>query len=339
MEPVTQGLLGATFGQALYGRALGRKAVVFGALAGMAPDLDVVMNLQQPLGEFLWHRGPTHALWFGPLVGPALGYWLWCRHGRPHGALRAWMGLMLVAIVTHPLLDAFTSYGTQLFTPFADTRFAWDAVAIVDPAYSALLAAALLAGWRFGVGSRGARTAGLLALGLSTGYLGWGLALEARATGRVLEGLRAEGVAAEEIHAYPTLLQLHYRRIVVRESGRFRIGWLTTWRSDPGRFEAFAEPAHPLIAAARATPEGRVLEWFAAGQTAGRVIEEPGGTVVELDDVRYGFPGRPRDGFWGLRFRFASDGRLVGGVERFNRPIPEGAGRLLLGVFREAYLN
>jgi inner membrane protein len=58
LEPVTQGLLGATFGQALYGRALGKKALTHGALAGMLPDLDVVMNLQQPLGEFI-HAPPA----------------------------------------------------------------------------------------------------------------------------------------------------------------------------------------------------------------------------------------------------------------------------------------
>jgi inner membrane protein len=339
LEPVTQGLLGGTFGQALYGRALGRKAVVYGALAGMLPDVDVVMNLQQPVGEFVWHRGPTHALWFGPLVGPALGYWLWRRHGRAPETLGAWIGLMVVAIVTHPLLDAFTSYGTQLLTPFTDTRFAWDAVAIVDPAYSLLLLLALLAGRRLGVSTPAARAAALVALSLSTGYLGWGLALESRARARVDDALRAQGITGAEIHAYPTLLQLHYRRIVVHEGGRFRIGWLTTWSDDPGRFEAFAEPLHPLIAAARATPEGRVLEWFAAGLTAGRVIDDAGGSIVEIDDVRYGLPGRPRDGFWGLRFRFGADGRPTGPVVRFNRPLPAGTASQILGIFREAYFN
>ena len=68
MDPLTQGLLGASFGQALYGRALGRKALVWGAIVGMAPDLDVVANPASPMAEWLWHRGPTHALWFGPVV-------------------------------------------------------------------------------------------------------------------------------------------------------------------------------------------------------------------------------------------------------------------------------
>ena len=53
MDPLTQGLLGAAFGQALYGRALGRRAVVWGALVGMAPDLDVVASPVNPMAEWL----------------------------------------------------------------------------------------------------------------------------------------------------------------------------------------------------------------------------------------------------------------------------------------------
>jgi inner membrane protein len=87
MDPLTQGLLGASFGQALFGRALGRKALVWGAVVGMAPDLDVVANPVSPMAEWLWHRGPTHALWFGPVVGPVIGWLLWKWKG---GRLRDW---------------------------------------------------------------------------------------------------------------------------------------------------------------------------------------------------------------------------------------------------------
>ena len=111
MDPLTQWLLGASFGQALYGRALGRKALVWGAIVGMAPDLDVVANPVSPMAEWLWHRGPTHALWFGPVVGPAIGWMLWKWKG---GRLRDWVGLAIVSLLTHPLLDVFTTYGTQL---------------------------------------------------------------------------------------------------------------------------------------------------------------------------------------------------------------------------------
>ena len=74
------------FGQALYGRALDRRALAWGALIGMAPDIDVVAKAAGPFAEWAWHRGPTHSLWFGPLVGPLLAWLLWKRKGGPLGA-------------------------------------------------------------------------------------------------------------------------------------------------------------------------------------------------------------------------------------------------------------
>src|SRR5690606_28518211 len=38
--------------------------------------------------------------------------------------------------VTHPILDCFTSYGTQLFQPWSDNRIAWDTISVVDPLYT-----------------------------------------------------------------------------------------------------------------------------------------------------------------------------------------------------------
>jgi inner membrane protein len=65
VDPLTHGLLGAVCGQAAYGRSLGRRALAWGALTGMAPDADVVMNVTGPMAEWTWHRGTTHALWLG----------------------------------------------------------------------------------------------------------------------------------------------------------------------------------------------------------------------------------------------------------------------------------
>ena len=71
MEPLSQALLGAATADIVAGRRLGRRALLWGALVGMAPDLDVLAApLHAGFGEWLYHRGTTHALWFGPVVGP-----------------------------------------------------------------------------------------------------------------------------------------------------------------------------------------------------------------------------------------------------------------------------
>ena len=306
MDPLTQGLLGASFGQALYGRALGRKALVWGAIVGMSPDLDVIVNPVSPMAEWLWHRGPTHALWFGPVVGPAIGWMLWKRKG---GRLRDWVGLAIVSLFTHPLLDAFTTYGTQLLSPFSRQRFAFDAVAIIDPAYSLVLALGLVLGlWR-GVGTALARRAAWAALAVSSAYIGLGLVVNDRAEDVARRQLATEGLSQARVAAYPTLFQLPFRRVVARSGGEVRVGWLSLLAPRPIAWESFEAASGPAVEAARLTREGRILEWFAMGEATPRVEATTGGAVVEIDDLRFGFPGRPRDGLWGVRVRLDAAGR------------------------------
>jgi inner membrane protein len=332
MDPLTQGLLGASFGQALYGRALGKRALVWGALVGMAPDLDVVANPVSPMAEWLWHRGPTHALWFGPVVGPVLGWLLWRWKG---GRLLDWVGLAVVALFTHPLLDALTTYGTQLLWPFSRQRFGLDAVPIVDPAYSLVLAAAVAFGlWR-GAATGAARRAAWVALAVSSAYVGLGLVINDRAEAIARAQLAAEGVGASRVSAYPTLLQLPFRRIVARSGDEVRVGWLNVLGPRPIAWERFTAASGPLVEAARAAEEARILEWFAMGEATPRVVDGPGGPVVEIDDLRYGFPGRPQDGLWGVRVRLDGEGRPTGPGERFDRELPAEVLDLLGQVWRE----
>ena len=66
----------------------------------------------------------------------------------------------------------------------------------------------------------------------------------------------------------------------------------------------------------QATREGQIFEWFAMNETTARVIPLETGTRVEIDDLRYGFPGRPERGMWGIRGDFDLNGNLIGPVQR-----------------------
>jgi inner membrane protein len=330
MDPLTQGLLGASVGQASFGRALGRRALVWGAVVGMAPDLDVLVSRASPTAEWLWHRGPTHALAFAPLAGPAIGWLLWKTLG---GRLRDWVGLCVLALFTHPLLDAFTSYGTQLLWPFSRQRVALGAIAIVDPAYSLILAVALVVGLRRRVAAASAGRAAWIALGLSSAYVGLGLAVNTRAEEAARRQLAAEGLGAPRVAAYPTLLQLPLRRVVARSGDEVRVGWVSGLARRPIAWERFVAASGPRVEAARQVAEVRVLEWFAMGEATPRL--EEAGAVVEFDDLRYGVPGRPRDGLWGVRVRLDETGRPVGAGRRFNRSLPATASEMLGQMWRQ----
>jgi inner membrane protein len=347
MDTPTQALLGAVVGQACFSRKLGKRALWWGALGGAIPDLDVIsVAFAGPWAEFLYHRGPTHALWFGPVAGSLLGYavWRWYARKREDVAgseeeievaaadkglplpgdpalLGAWVGLFVLTFLSQPFLDVFTTYGTQLFAPFSNRRFALDAVPIIDPVYSLILIAAL-AVWTGTTAERRVRVgrrAATLALVLSTAYLFYGLWLNERAGDEVRRQLAAEGITNARVHVYPTIFQVYLRRVVVRSEDEVLVGAITMWNPGTVVWRRFTVPNHPMIMKLAETREGRIFDWFASGQVVPRVIEMKSGFVVEFEDLRYGFFEEPEHGIWGIRGKFDMEGNLMGNVVRFQR--------------------
>lgn len=335
MDTATQAMLGAAVGQVAFSHKLGRRALVWGAVGGVLPDLDVLASLATgPFGEWIHHRGTTHALWFGPVVGPLLGWgvsWGYARRpgGRAAGApgdpaLRsAWMGLMTLALLTHPLIDLFTTYGTQLFAPFSRQRFALNSLGIIDPIYSGLLATGLLAGWWLWGHPARVRAAACAALLLSSGYMLYGWWLNENAQREIERQLRDAGHASVRLNVYPTLLQPYLRRVVARLDDEIWVGVHTPLGGGHTAWERFRPTqGNPLAKRVEESEGGRIFQWFAMGETVTHVFPIPGGTVVEIDDLRYGFPGNPERGFFGIRAVFGPEGHLRGEIERARHSPP-----------------
>ena len=336
MDTVTQALLGAAVGQAGFSQKLGRRALVWGAVGGLLPDLDVlVMAGGDPFAEFVYHRGSTHSLWFGPVAGPILGWLIWRIYrwrgrdgpGEPGAPSMqsAWMALMALALFTHPLIDVFTSYGTQLLAPFSRERFALDAVGIVDFTYSGILLVGLGVGCFLHRKGRNPQTAAWLALALSWSYLGYGWWLNERAETQVEFTLAQAGHTEAEVNSYPTFVQPYLRRFVARSGNQIWVGFHTPLGGGVTHWEQFeATRPHPLVARLLATPRGEIFDWFAMGEVAARVLPDPLGFAVEIDDLRYGFPENPQRGMWGIRGVFDSDAKPIGRVERIRLSPPSG---------------
>ena len=330
--------MGAVVGQAGFSDKLGRRALVWGAIGGLLPDLDVLVAAgQDPFAEFVYHRGFTHSLWFGPIAGPIIGWAIWRFYrwrgragpgepGEP-SALSAWMGLMAVALFTHPLIDVFTSYGTQLLAPFSRARFALDAVAIIDFTYSGILVLGLIAGCLLHRSGKSPKAVALAALVLSWSYMGYGWWLNERAEAQIAEELIASGHPPDQVNSYPTFVQPFLRRFVARADDRLWVGLHTPLDGGATVWTEFVSAdSHPLVERLMQTPRGRVFNWFAMGEIAARVHPTADGVGVEIDDLRYGFPGNPEYGMWGIRGVFGDDLELVTPVERTRHPARTGLG-------------
>jgi inner membrane protein len=143
MDSLTQIVLGAACGELVLGKKIGNKALLFGAIAGTIPDLDVFIGkllYNNEIQAMAFHRGFMHSILFAVFGCFIFG---WITHKlyntgkrKDSTTLKNWIWLFFWAIFTHPLLDCFTPYGTQLFAPFSDYRVAFNTISVVDPLYT-----------------------------------------------------------------------------------------------------------------------------------------------------------------------------------------------------------
>lgn len=143
MDSLTQIVLGAACGEAVLGNKIGNKALLFGAIGGTIPDLDVIVgNLlySNNMDAMLFHRGFMHSIVFSILAALVLGwvsFKLYNSGKRYHTTTQTdWLWLWFLSLFTHPILDCFTPYGTQIFAPFTNYRVAFNNIAVVDPVYT-----------------------------------------------------------------------------------------------------------------------------------------------------------------------------------------------------------
>src|SRR6056300_434140 len=136
MDPVSQGTVGAAFAQSSANKGNIVKVGFIGFLAGLAPDLDVLIRSESDPILFLeYHRQFTHSLFFIPF-GSLVVALLIFPFVRGSMTIKTVYIASFLGYATHGLLDACTSYGTLLFWPFSDERVTWNNISIVDPIFT-----------------------------------------------------------------------------------------------------------------------------------------------------------------------------------------------------------
>ena len=138
MDPLSQGVVGAIVPQSFAQKNTLFWATVIGFLSGLAPDLDIFIRSDiDPLLFLEYHRQFTHSLIFIPIGGFICAYlfFILIRNKIKLSFKQIWLFATL-GYGTHGLLDACTSYGTLLFWPFNDYRFAWNNISIIDPLFT-----------------------------------------------------------------------------------------------------------------------------------------------------------------------------------------------------------
>jgi len=137
LDSLTQIVLGASVGEVVLGKKVGNKAILWGAIAGTLPDLDVLLRyFTDEISSTQMHRGFSHSIVFAVLIAPLLGWIAKKIHFKlKEVSFKDWTKLFFWTTVTHPLLDAHTTWGTQFFWPF-NYRLAYQNIFVVDPLYT-----------------------------------------------------------------------------------------------------------------------------------------------------------------------------------------------------------
>jgi inner membrane protein len=178
MDSLTQIVLGAACGEAALGKKIGNKALLFGAIGGTIPDMDVFVGrwiFKNEIDIMAFHRGFMHSILFTVLAAFLLG---WLTHKlydsgsrKDSTTRRDWTWLYFLSLFTHPILDCFTPYGTQLFLPFSNYRVAINNIAVIDPIYTIPFLVCLIILMFLRRNTRPRRLWLKLGLGLSSAYL------------------------------------------------------------------------------------------------------------------------------------------------------------------------
>ncbi|MFP4472046.1 MAG: metal-dependent hydrolase [Bacteroidales bacterium] len=232
MDSLTQVVLGAATGEAVLGKKLGNRAVLWGAFAGTLPDLDVIPGMFLDTSDrLLFHRGFSHSIVF-VIVATAFFSWLFGRIYRKkeitHGEWAVFFGMIFTVSI---LIDAFTTYGTQLLWPLK-YRFEFNTIFVVDPLFTLPLLITtvwLMFRRKESALRRKLNRAGIL---ISVIYLLFTIVNKQVMNGIFEQSLKEQGIGFSEIRTNPTAMnQILWTAVAETENG-FYTGYYSYFDDD-----------------------------------------------------------------------------------------------------------
>lgn len=284
MDSVTQIALGAAVSEAVIGREVGRKALLWGAIAGTIPDLDVLVPFDDPIKDFTYHRSFSHSLLFLTVLSPILTWLIVRIHPATHIYRKRWLAASFLVLITHPLLDCFTIYGTQIFWPFTEYPVTWSTIFIIDPAYTLPLAVGTIAALVTARDSRRGRYLNAAGLILSSAYLVFSIAGKQQADQAAETTLARQNLTHATFVTGAAPFNTLLWRVVVMDGDRYAEGFysifdeadtirLTWYDSDPALLNDISD-----------TWSVQRLQWFTKGFYRVRAQEGR----VNITDLRMG---------------------------------------------------
>ena len=281
MDSLTQIVLGAAVGEAVLGRKVGNKAILYGAIAGTIPDLNVFASyFTDTVSALAIHRGFTHSILFSILFAPICG-WLISRF-ESYKNFKDWSWLFFWAFLTHPILDAHTTWGTQLFWPF-DLRLAFKTIFVVDPLYTLPFLVFLILAMFQKRTSKKRRIFNGIGLTVSTAYLALTFIFKSIAFHKFETALQAQHINYTQIDTRPAPLNTILWNANVNTKDAYLLGDYSFFDTQPVNFQVYPKN-HELLGAL--VQNEKVQQMIAISEGWFTVLKKEDGLFY--NDLRFG---------------------------------------------------
>ena len=284
MDSLTQLTFGAACGEAVLGKKIGRKALVWGAVLGTLPDLDVFIPLGGPVNDFVYHRGFSHSLILLALLSPMIAWLIANVHPDTKRYYRRWVLLCFLVLEASVLLDLLTIYGTQIFWPFDTTPMAVPILFIIDPLFTLPILLGALAALVLKRSNTLGQRLNMVGLVLSLAYLVWAFSAAEFVERRVTEKLARQRVSYSQFISSPAPFNTLLWRVVGIDKDRYFETYFSLFDRETPLFVDFYPRNLSLMAGIEEHPPIVKLKWFTRGYYALSTVDED----VVMTDLRMG---------------------------------------------------
>ena len=287
MDSLTQIVLGAAVGEAVLGKKVGNKAMLWGAIAGTIPDLDVVNKLffdSVTANEL--HRGFSHSIMFSLIFAPIFGWLIFKLYKGKKASWKGWTQLMFWGLFTHPLLDMHTSWGTQLLWPL-EYKFSYNNIFVVDPMYTVPFLFFLIFAMIQKRGTVKRERLNRMGLIVSSAYMLLTIVFKGITYFVFKESLKEQEVDYIAMETKPTPLNSILWTANVETKDSFLIGYYSLLDKDKNISWRSFEKDHDLLGAYKTDP---LIQRLATLSHDWYTIEKKDG-VLYFNDLRFGLMG------------------------------------------------
>ena len=336
MDSLTQIVLGAAVGEAVLGKKVGNKAILWGAVAGTIPDLDVLSKyFVDEVSALEMHRGFSHSILFSLLFAPVFGllvkkfertflsifsiammavfflgqegflgkgisvvvlaalifgaYKL--KPNREEITTWDWTKLMFLGLITHPLLDAHTAWGTQLFWPM-EYRVAYKNIFVVDPLYTLPFLVFVVMAMIQNRESKKRRLYNSIGLIISSAYMILTIGFKGISYFKFIESLEVQEIPFNEIRTRPTPMNSILWSANVETDDAYYVGFYSLFDDNNDIDFTRFEKNHELLGKFADEDKVQRLIKIARGWFTVKRIDE---NRIIYSDLRFGQIGTGKD--------------------------------------------